>query len=87
MINNIQINVECLQALLYTSLWLVKALRLYATPAMLGYVVIEGAQIVGPRMMSPISNLTTAAFLLVEETGVPGGNNNNNNKNNKNGNV
>ena len=33
--------------------------------------VIEGVQIVGPRMMLPISNLTSAAFLLVEETEVP----------------
>ena len=38
------------------------------------YAVIEGMQIVGLHTMLLISNLTTAAFLLVEETGVPRGN-------------
>ena len=38
------------------------------------YAVIEDVQIVDPRMMLPISNLTSAAFLLVEETGVSRGN-------------
>ena len=50
---------------LYLSLCLVKALRLPATPPCNSYAVIEGVQIVAPRMMLPISNLTTCKYRTI----------------------
>ena len=55
-----------LLALLYLSLRLVEVFRQSTTT--------EGVQIVGHRMILPISSLTSAAFLLVEETRVSPGN-------------
>ena len=47
-----------------------KALRLYLLHQSC-YAAIGDVQIVGPRIMLPISNLTSTAFLLVEVTEYP----------------